>query len=76
VELLFAPVPPRNAAEMRAALADVRLNEAAHLYLINRRLLIAPFHMMMLVSPATETAQIERLVAAFDALAQELQQSP
>jgi glutamate-1-semialdehyde aminotransferase len=33
--------------------------------------LIAPFHMMMLVCPATTTQQIDRLVAAVDSFAEE-----
>ena len=66
-EIVFAPAPPKNAAAMRAALAQRELNHALHLYLINRGILIAPFHMMMLVSPATTGAQIERLVAAVEA---------
>ncbi|MBY0564383.1 MAG: aspartate aminotransferase family protein [Hyphomonadaceae bacterium] len=65
-EIVFAPTPPKNAAEMRAALAQRDLNHALHLYLINRGILIAPFHMMMLVSPATSEAQIARLVSAVD----------
>lgn len=75
-EIVFAPAPPRNAAEMRPALAQTELNRALHLYLINRGLLIAPFHMMMLVSPATTAQQIDRLVAAVDSFAAEyLQES-
>ncbi len=70
-EIVFAPSPPNNAAAMRAALAQRELNHALHLYLINRGILIAPFHMMMLVSPATTDAQIERLAAAVDAFCQE-----
>jgi glutamate-1-semialdehyde 2,1-aminomutase len=70
-EIVFAPTPPKNAAEMRAALAQRELNHALHLYLINRGVLIAPFHMMMLVSPATTEAQIARLVEAVDAFAGE-----
>ncbi len=70
-EIVFAPAPPRNAAEMRAALALIGLNHALHLYLINRGILIAPFHMMMLVSPATTGAQIDRLIAAVDAFVEE-----
>ncbi len=70
-EIVFAPAPPRNAAEMRAALAQRELNHALHLYLINRGILIAPFHMMMLVSPATTGAQIDRLVSAVDAFVEE-----
>jgi glutamate-1-semialdehyde 2,1-aminomutase len=70
-EIVFAPEPPKNAAEMRPALAQSELNHALHLYLINRGVLIAPFHMMMLVCPATTTQQIDRLVAAVDSFAEE-----
>jgi len=70
-EIVFAPEPPNNAAAMRPALAQSELNEALHLYLINRGVLIAPFHMMMLVSPATTTQQIDRLVAAVDSFAED-----
>ncbi len=74
VEIVFAPSPPRDAAGLRAALADHLLSRVLHLYLINRRVLIAPFHMMMLVSPVTGAAQIDRLVAAaLDSFAQESQ---
>jgi glutamate-1-semialdehyde 2,1-aminomutase len=72
VELVFAASPPRNAQSMRAAL-DHDLLAAFHLFLINRDVLIAPFHNMMLVSPATEDAQVDRLVAAVDAFAQALE---
>ncbi|MBO9708702.1 MAG: aspartate aminotransferase family protein [Caulobacter sp.] len=68
VELVLADPPPRNAAEMRAALDEDRLR-ALHLWLINRGVLIAPFHNMMLVSPVTEDAAIDRLVAAVDGFA-------
>ena len=70
-EIVFAPTPPKNAAEMRPALAQAELNHALHLYLINRGVLIAPFHMMMLVCPATTTEQIDHLVAAVDSFATE-----
>ncbi len=70
-EIVFAPEPPKNAAEMRPALAQTELNHALHLCLINRGVLIAPFHMMMLVCPATTTQQIDRLVAAVDSFAEE-----
>lgn len=71
-EIVFAPEPPKDAAAMRPALAQSELNHALHLYLINRGVLIAPFHMMMLVCPATTTQQIDRLVAAVDSFAEEL----
>ena len=68
VELVFADPPPRNAGEMRKAL-DHEALEALHLWLINRGVLIAPFHNMMLVSPVTDDAAIDRLVAAVDGFA-------
>lgn len=75
VEIVFAPEPPKNAAAMRPALAQRDLNHAIHLYLINRGILIAPFHMMMLVCPATGADQIDRLAAAVDSFAAELLES-
>jgi len=72
VELVFANPPPRNARQMRLAL-DYGLLEALHLFLINRGVLIAPFHNMMLVSPYTEDAAIDRLVAAVDDFAAALE---
>jgi glutamate-1-semialdehyde 2,1-aminomutase len=68
VELVFAASPPKNAAAMRETL-DPDLLHALHLWLINRRVLIAPFHTMMLVSPMTEDAAVDRLVAAVDGFA-------
>jgi glutamate-1-semialdehyde 2,1-aminomutase len=40
---------------------------AMNLGLLNRGSLIAPFHNMMLISPATKKSQVDRLLAAFDA---------
>jgi predicted amidohydrolase len=70
-EIIFAPEPPRDATAMRPALAQAELNHALHLYLINRGILIAPFHMMMLVCPLTTRDQIDRLVAAVDSFAED-----
>jgi glutamate-1-semialdehyde 2,1-aminomutase len=72
VELVFAPSPPKSAAAMREAL-DPDLLSALHLWLINRGVLIAPFHNMMLVSPMTEDAAVDRLVAAVDGFAAALE---
>jgi len=68
VELVPASPPPKNAAAMREAL-DAETLTALHLWLINRGVLIAPFHTMMLVSPVTDDAAIDRLVAAVDGFA-------
>lgn len=71
VEFICAPGPLRNGAQ--AALAHAPALEAAiHAALLNRGCLIAPFHNMMLVSPATTRAQVDRLIAAFTATLSEL----
>lgn len=67
VEFICAPGPLRNGSEAaRAHAPDVE--QAVHLALLNRGSLIAPFHNMMLVSPVTTRAQIDRLVANFRAV--------
>jgi len=55
--------PPRNGAESeREAWPEVE--HAIHLYLLNRGVLLTPFHNMMLCSPVTTTAHADRLLAA------------
>ncbi|MFN6952117.1 MAG: aspartate aminotransferase family protein [Albidovulum sp.] len=71
VEFICAPGPLTNGTE--AAMAHVPEVEAVlHTALVNRGCLIAPFHNMMLVSPATTRRQIDRLVAAFDEILTDL----
>ena len=38
------------------------LEHAIHLFLLNRGVVIAPFHNMTLVSPATGASDVERLI--------------
>lgn len=64
VEFICAPGPLRNGTQAEAAHAGP-LEQAIHLALLNRGVLIAPFHNMMLVCPATTAAQVDTLVAAF-----------
>ena len=71
VEFICAPGPLKNGGEAEAAHAP-DLEAAIHVALVNRGALIAPFHNMMLVSPATEKPQIDRLVAAFGDIAERL----
>jgi glutamate-1-semialdehyde 2,1-aminomutase len=71
VEFICAPGPLRNGTEAYAAHAP-DLEAAIHVALVNRSCLIAPFHNMMLVSPATTKRQVDRLVAAFGDVAVEL----
>ena len=65
-EFQFTPTPPRNGSQADAIL-DPALEQIVHLYLLNRGLLITPFHNMMLVCPDTTAADVDRLVATFDA---------
>ena len=71
VEFICAPGPLRNGTEADAAHAPA-LEAAVHVALVNRGVLIAPFHNMMLVSPATGARQIDRLVTAFGDIAAKL----
>jgi len=72
IEFLCAPNPPRNGSEARAAM-DHQLESAVHLYLVNRGILLAPFHNMMLVSPVTQPAQVDRLAFELNNALTELQ---
>lgn len=65
VEFICAPGPLRNGTEAEAAHAP-ELEAAIHVALVNRGALIAPFHNMMLISPATKKQQVDRLVSAFN----------
>ncbi|WP_343032679.1 aspartate aminotransferase family protein [Sphingorhabdus profundilacus] len=71
VEFVCAPRPPANGTEARAAM-DHSLESMVHLYLTNRGILLAPFHNMMLLSPVTQEAQIDRLLQALDSCVGEL----
>ena len=65
LELQFCVETPKNAQEARAAQNDI-LEGAIHLYLLNRGILLTPFHNMMLVCPETSHDDIESLVAVFN----------
>jgi glutamate-1-semialdehyde 2,1-aminomutase len=65
-EYRFTATPPRTGAESAAA-ADVELEDYLHLALLNRGVLITPFHNMALMSPATTEAEVDRHTAAFAA---------
>jgi glutamate-1-semialdehyde 2,1-aminomutase len=71
VEFICAPGPLRHGGEAEAAHAP-ELEAAIHVALVNRGVLIAPFHNMMLISPATSAAQVNRLITAFGAVAARL----
>ncbi|PSJ55916.1 aspartate aminotransferase family protein [Pseudaminobacter soli (ex Li et al. 2025)] len=71
VEFICAPGPLKNGGEAEAAHAS-ELEAAVHVALVNRGVLIAPFHNMMLISPETTKKQVDKLIAAFDDIAADL----
>lgn len=75
VEFQFAPTPPTNGTEADRIL-DGELEHTIHLGLLNRGVMITPFHNMMLTSPATTTADVQHLLHALDQVLGELTSPP
>jgi glutamate-1-semialdehyde 2,1-aminomutase len=71
-EFVCAPQRPRNGSEAQAAMHH-QVELAIHLFLLNRGIIIAPFHNMTLVCPATTTAQVDHLIATVGSCIDELQ---
>ena len=63
-ELSFAAQPPRTGGES-AARHDGPLEDFLHLFMLNRGVLITPFHNMALMSPATTEADVDRHTEVF-----------
>ena len=71
VEFMLSPTRPVNGAEA-GAIGDAEIEGALRLALIERGVIVTPFHNMMLIAPTTTLAEVEKLVAAFDAVVAEL----
>ncbi len=71
VEYLFRPEVARNGAEAAAG-QDERLDPYIHLYLMNRGILMTPFHNMALMSPATTVRRRRPAHAGYAEMADEL----
>ena len=71
VEYRFADPAPRNGTES-AASADAELEDFLHVYLLNRGVLLTPFHNMALMCPQTSAADVARHHEIFDAALAEL----
>ena len=69
VEFQFTDTPPKNGSQA-ALILDSELEHVIHLYLLNRGVLITPFHNMLLVCPETMQADLNKLLQAFDACLQ------
>ncbi len=70
-EYLFAAREPRNGTEAHDAM-DFDLERFLHLYAMNRGILLTPFHNMALMSPATETEDVDRHSKVFREAVREL----
>jgi glutamate-1-semialdehyde aminotransferase len=64
-EYHFSPTPPRDGAE-QVAHTDRLLERYLHLAVMNRGVLMTPFHNMALMSPATTAADVDRHTEVFD----------
>lgn len=71
VEYRFQPHPPRNATEAEASEQPL-LDGLAHLYCLNRGILLTPFHNMTLISPATTAADVDRHTEVLGEMVREL----
>jgi glutamate-1-semialdehyde 2,1-aminomutase len=71
VETLLTPQAPRNASEL-ARTRDGTIETLLHLYMLNRGVLITPFHSMLLMCPDTTAADVERYIRVFASLCREL----
>jgi glutamate-1-semialdehyde aminotransferase len=70
-EYHFMATVPRDGAEQFAA-GDFELERFLHLYAMNRRILMTPFHNMALMCPATTEADVDRHTEVFAAAVDEL----
>jgi glutamate-1-semialdehyde 2,1-aminomutase len=64
LELQFSEKSPSNAQEARQAQNDI-LEGAIHLYLLNRGVLLTPFHNMMLICPSSNQVDVNKLLQIF-----------
>jgi glutamate-1-semialdehyde 2,1-aminomutase len=63
-EYLFSPAQPTNGTEAHGAM-DFELERFMHLYAMNRGILLTPFHNMALMSPQTDTSDIDQHTRVF-----------
>lgn len=71
VEYHFRPTAPRNGAEADAA-KDPELEKLLHLMLLNRGVLMTPFHNMALMAPSTRAKDIDYHTQVFGDCVDEL----
>ncbi len=73
LDKLMTRWPGNYAAYVEAAVGqDAALDPYIHLYMLNRGILITPFHNTALMSPATTEVDVDRHTAVFADIAAEL----
>ncbi len=70
-EYRFAKPYPKNGTDAYES-ADAELEDFLHLYLVNRGILLTPFHNMALMCPTTTLADVERHNEVFEEAIKEL----
>jgi glutamate-1-semialdehyde 2,1-aminomutase len=71
VEFMCTPERPRNGGEA-AKVIHQPIDVAVHHYLLNRGVIVTPFHNMMLICPSTTEAHVNLLVEQLDRCITEL----
>jgi glutamate-1-semialdehyde 2,1-aminomutase len=65
VEFMCCYTPPRNGGEA-ARMIHQPIDQAVHHHLLNRGIIMTPFHNMLLICPATTAAHVSRMIEALD----------
>lgn len=65
MELQFMPHTPHNADDVRRG-SQPQLEALTHLFMLNRGVLLTPFHSMMLCSPQTQPSDVQKLLHTLD----------
>jgi glutamate-1-semialdehyde 2,1-aminomutase len=71
VEFMCCPGRPRNGGEA-AKVIHRPIDRAVHHYLLNRGIVVTPFHNMLLICPATTRGHVDRLIETLDRCLSEL----
>ncbi|HYC82379.1 MAG TPA: aspartate aminotransferase family protein [Solirubrobacterales bacterium] len=70
-EYLFGAERARNGGQAAKA-GDFELDQLIHLYMLNRGVLLTPFHNMALISPANDEADVDRHTEVLESAVAEL----
>ncbi|HWI74999.1 MAG TPA: transaminase, partial [Baekduia sp.] len=70
-EFGYTPAPHKTGADAHDAI-DPLLDDVIHAALLNRGVMLTPFHNMALMGPSTTVADVDRVVAALDEVVGEL----